>query len=100
MAEKLSKMLGQAVFELEVGDRQPPSRYAGSSIILLIHFLIFLLPDVMLIILSICCNFSMSFVQFPDVFKHSGHMLLGQAVFESEVGDRQDFMARYGKSYL
>ncbi len=26
--------------------------------------------------------------------------MLGQAVFESEVGDRQDFMARYGKSYL
>ena len=26
--------------------------------------------------------------------------MLGQAIFEIEVGDREDFMTRYGKSYL
>lgn len=26
--------------------------------------------------------------------------MLGQAIFELEVGDREDFRARYGKSYL
>ncbi len=26
--------------------------------------------------------------------------MLGQAIFETEVGDREDFVARYGKSYL
>ena len=26
--------------------------------------------------------------------------MLGQAIFEIEVGDRRDFVARYGKSYL
>ncbi len=26
--------------------------------------------------------------------------MLGQAMFELKIGDRQDFMARYGKSYL
>ena len=26
--------------------------------------------------------------------------MLGQAIFELEVGDRQDFMSRYKKSYL
>ncbi len=33
-------------------------------------------------------------------FQKNFQKCLGQAIFEIEVGDRQDFMVRYGKSYL